>query len=80
MLDNTPQTALATLVADLERALIAQDGDAVADLFLETGYWRDLAAFTWNLKTCEGRAQIAAIWARPSQVFRFQVKAARSRQ
>ncbi|WP_054005822.1 NAD(P)/FAD-dependent oxidoreductase [Cypionkella psychrotolerans] len=61
MLDNTPQGALATLVADLDRALVAQDGDAVADLFLETGYWRDLAAFTWNLKTCEGWAQIGAM-------------------
>ncbi|WP_426033103.1 NAD(P)-binding domain-containing protein [Cypionkella sp. TWP1-2-1b2] len=61
MLDNTPQGALAALVADLNRALVAQDGAAVAGLFLETGYWRDLAAFTWNLKTCEGRAQIAAM-------------------
>ena len=61
MLDNIPQTALATLVADLDRALVAQDADAVADLFLQTGYWRDLAAFTWNLKTCEGRTQIAAM-------------------
>ena len=59
MLDTTKDGALAALVADLERALVAQDADAVADLFLETGFWRDLAAFTWNLKTCEGRAQIA---------------------
>ena len=59
MLDTTHHSALAALVADLERALVAQDADAVADLFLETGFWRDLAALTWNLKTCEGRAQIA---------------------
>ncbi|MFZ0099174.1 MAG: NAD(P)/FAD-dependent oxidoreductase, partial [Gemmobacter sp.] len=59
MLDTTPEGALAALVADLERALVAQDADAVAELFLETGFWRDLAAFTWNLKTCEGRDQIA---------------------
>ena len=59
MLDTTSEGALAALVADLERALVAQDADAVAELFLETGFWRDLAAFTWNLKTCEGRDQIA---------------------
>lgn len=60
MLDTTtPQ--LTALVADLERALVAQDADAVAGLFLETGFWRDLAAFTWNLKTCEGRADIRAM-------------------
>lgn len=59
MLDSTARGGLAALVADLERALIAQDAQAVADLFVETGFWRDLAAFTWNLKTSEGRAQIA---------------------
>ena len=59
MLDTTAHGTLAALVADLERAMVAQDGAAVAELFLETGFWRDLAAFTWNLKTCEGRAEIA---------------------
>ena len=61
MLDTSHHGALAALVADLERALVAQDAEAVADLFLETGFWRDLAAFTWNLKTCESRDQIAAM-------------------
>lgn len=59
MLDTIKEGALAALVADLERALVAQDAEAVAGLFLETGFWRDLATFTWNLKTCEGRAEIA---------------------
>ncbi len=58
MLDSTQHGALTALVADLEQALIARDPQAVADLFLETGFWRDLAALTWNLRTCEGRGQI----------------------
>ncbi|TQS72310.1 NAD(P)/FAD-dependent oxidoreductase [Rhodobacteraceae bacterium] len=61
MLDTPRNSALHALVADLERALVAQDAKAVADLFLENGFWRDLAAFTWNLKTCEGRGEIAAM-------------------
>ncbi len=61
MLDTSNEGALVALVADLERAMMAQDAQALADLFLETGFWRDLAAFTWNLKTCEGRAEIAAM-------------------
>ncbi|WP_172331488.1 NAD(P)-binding domain-containing protein [Mangrovicoccus sp. HB161399] len=61
MLDTTPRGALEALVADLERALVAQDPDAVAECFLDTGFWRDLAAFTWNLKTCEGKDQIRAM-------------------
>ncbi|MDR7125826.1 NAD(P)/FAD-dependent oxidoreductase [Pseudotabrizicola sp. 4114] len=60
MLDTT-HPHLAALVADLERALIAQDADAVAALFATDSYWRDLAAFTWNLNTCEGAAQIRAM-------------------
>lgn len=61
MLDTTPRGALAALVADLERALIAQDAAQVTELFLETGFWRDLAAFTWNIRTCEGHDQIGAM-------------------
>ncbi|MCF8571938.1 NAD(P)-binding domain-containing protein [Gordonia sp. HY002] len=44
-------------------ALAAGDPYAVAALFVDDSYWRDLVAFTWNLKTVEGRAQIAAMLA-----------------
>ena len=37
-------------------------GEAAA-LFEPGGFWRDLVAFTWNLKTCEGRAEIGAMLA-----------------
>ena len=60
MLDTT-NSQLTALVADLERALVAQDAEAVAELFVADGFWRDLAALTWNLKTCEGRDQIHAM-------------------
>lgn len=32
---------------------------AAADLFVEDCYWRDFLSFTWNIKTLEGRSQIA---------------------
>jgi putative flavoprotein involved in K+ transport len=37
-----------------------EEGDAAraAEAFLPDGYWRDLVAFTWNLKTLEGRDAI----------------------
>jgi cation diffusion facilitator CzcD-associated flavoprotein CzcO len=41
-------------------ALEAQDAKAAAALFLEDGLWRDVLAFTWNLQTQCGRAQIEA--------------------
>ncbi len=41
-------------------ALNAGDGVAAASMFdAEACFWRDLAAFTWNIKTLEGRAAIA---------------------
>ena len=36
----------------------AGDIDAASDMFAEDGYWRDLVAFTWNIKTMEGRDQV----------------------
>ncbi|MFI6098019.1 flavin-containing monooxygenase [Lentzea sp. NPDC051213] len=38
-----------------ETALKARDVDAAAALFAQDSYWRDLVAFTWNIKTVEGR-------------------------
>jgi putative flavoprotein involved in K+ transport len=37
-------------------------GDAAA-MFGEESYWRDLISFTWNIKTLEGRDEIAAMLA-----------------
>jgi putative flavoprotein involved in K+ transport len=47
----------------LEAALAHRDIDAAAKLFAEDGFWRDLVAFTWNLRTCEGRGEIQAMLA-----------------
>ena len=50
-------------LAALEDALAAGNADAAADLFAEESYWRDFLAFTWNLKTLEGREQICRMLA-----------------
>ena len=42
-------------------ALSAGDTAAAAALFTEDCFWRDLVAFTWNIKTLEGRAEISAM-------------------
>ena len=44
-------------------ALARGDINAAAGLFEPDGFWRDLVAFTWNIKTCEGRAEIKAMLA-----------------
>ncbi len=56
---STPTALLKTIVAKLDAALAAADVDAAAALFGEECYWRDLIAFTWNIKTFEGHEQIS---------------------
>ena len=58
-LDQTAAgTAMATWLSDFEQALTACDVDAAAALFADDCYWRDLVAFTWNIKTIEGRSGV----------------------
>ncbi len=54
-----PQDWLQKFGAALERG----DINAAAAMFEPAGFWRDLVAFTWNLKTCEGHAEIKAMLA-----------------
>ena len=42
-------------LADLESALTSGDVERAAGLFAPTCFWRDLVAFTWNIKTVENR-------------------------
>jgi hypothetical protein len=65
MTATLPSTEVATgVTAWLSKfgdALAAGDPAAAAGLFTEDCYWRDLIAFTWNIKTLEGRAEIAGM-------------------
>lgn len=48
-------------LASLDDALSAGDASQAANLFVDDCFWRDLIAFTWNIKTMEGRAAITAM-------------------
>ena len=58
MLDPVIEMSTQTFLTSFEAALLTEDVDAVVDHFGEECYWRDLVAFTWNIKTMEGRDQI----------------------
>ena len=60
MLDQTPDATLDTILGRLNDALERGDAAAAAALFQADSYWRDLVAFTWNLRTMEGPDQIRA--------------------
>ncbi len=58
----TPASASAQQWLDQLNNTLRHDGpQAASQLFEENGFWRDLVAFTWNIKTMEGRQQIAAM-------------------
>ncbi|MDQ0624900.1 MULTISPECIES: NAD(P)/FAD-dependent oxidoreductase [Paraburkholderia] len=59
MSENTANQAISAVLESLEAALKRGDTQAAVDLFQPDCYWRDLVAFTWNIKTLEGREQIA---------------------
>jgi putative flavoprotein involved in K+ transport len=49
-----PTQAAGAWLAAFDNALASQDVDAVMALFGDDSYWRDLVAFTWNIRTQEG--------------------------
>src|SRR5947209_4492304 len=58
MLDKAPNQKITDLLNKLDNALVSEDVERAASLFQTECYWRDLVAFTWNIKTMEGRDQV----------------------
>ncbi|MBF6412050.1 flavin-containing monooxygenase [Nocardia cyriacigeorgica] len=56
---QTPRQRVDAWLRDFEMALADRDVEAAAAMFALDGFWRDLVAFTWNIKTLEGREDIA---------------------
>ncbi|RKE37839.1 putative flavoprotein involved in K+ transport [Paraburkholderia sp. BL23I1N1] len=61
MSENNASRIISPILASLESALKRGDTAAAVALFRPECYWRDLVAFTWNIKTMEGRDQIGAM-------------------
>ncbi|RJS93014.1 NAD(P)/FAD-dependent oxidoreductase [Salinisphaera sp. Q1T1-3] len=58
MLDTAAGTKIQNVLSALNRALANRHIDDALSLFVDDCYWRDFLAFTWNLKTVEGKARI----------------------
>jgi putative flavoprotein involved in K+ transport len=62
MVEHRPPGEDARLwLAAFSSALASGDAETASSLFGEECFWRDLVAFTWNVKTLEGREAIAAM-------------------
>jgi hypothetical protein len=61
-LSNVSPSKVAIEWLDAFSAAITQsDMGAVVDLFLEDGFWKDVIALTWDLRTFEGRNDITKL-------------------
>ena len=60
-LEQDLDTSVAEWLGRFERALASGDGARAASLFVADGHWRDLVAFTWNIKTSEGIDEITSM-------------------
>ncbi|NIH88349.1 flavin-containing monooxygenase [Amycolatopsis granulosa] len=58
---RSPQARVDAWLARFEAALAARDVAAAAGMFAVDSFWRDLVAFTWNIKTVEGREGVAGL-------------------
>ncbi|MFN9773673.1 MAG: NAD(P)-binding domain-containing protein [Burkholderiales bacterium] len=56
---TTPNDTIDRWLAELDAALRRGDATGAAAMFGDECYWRDLVAFTWNIRTMEGRDAIA---------------------
>ncbi|MFC0397795.1 flavin-containing monooxygenase [Paraburkholderia rhizosphaerae] len=62
MTQPTPEhTTLASWLDAFSRAIAAGNVDDIVALFGGTCFWRDLVAFTWDIRTLEGRDAIRAM-------------------
>jgi len=60
MTSTNPNRAVHRWLVAFDEALTGGDVGGAAGLFTEACFWRDLVSFTWNIRTMEGRQEIAA--------------------
>ena len=60
-LSSGPSLTVVNWLDDFATALKRADFAGVRELFTDDCYWRDLSAFTWNIKTLEGKNEIEAM-------------------
>lgn len=57
--DINPNKVAAGLISQFNNALSAKDYQAVSNLFLENGYWRDHLCLSWDFRTLKGTDNIS---------------------
>ncbi|KAI0021591.1 hypothetical protein F4780DRAFT_270744 [Xylariomycetidae sp. FL0641] len=66
-------TVSAKIIDTFNQALERKDYKAVADLFLEDGYWRDHLGMSWDLRTAKGRSKIETMLERGHHLIKVDI-------
>src|ERR1700730_18548114 len=61
MSDTAANRHLSQWLSKFGKALEREDIKTAVAMFAKDSYWRDLIAFTWNIKTAEGHEAIKAM-------------------
>ncbi|MBI1942632.1 MAG: nuclear transport factor 2 family protein, partial [Betaproteobacteria bacterium] len=70
---NAPASPQTTRWLEAFTAALAQrDPRAVAELFVPDCYWRDLLAFTWDIRTHEGREALSGLFSVRTSDFKLK--------
>ena len=70
MPDGEAVSGVGQWLAAFESALKRDDLAAAVDLFVEDAFWRDIVAFTWDIRTLEGRPAIQELLEAASELAR----------
>jgi len=70
---TSPDEVADKIVDSINAALKREDTRAIADLFLEDGYWRDHLALSWDMHTMKGRDKIAAFLAQQCPLTKLEI-------
>ncbi|KEF51107.1 uncharacterized protein A1O9_12830 [Exophiala aquamarina CBS 119918] len=68
-----PDEVADKVVQSINASLQREDTQAIADLFLEDGYWRDHLALSWDMHTLKGRGKIASFLAQRCPLTNFEI-------
>ena len=68
-----PNEIATQIVDSINTSLEKEDTKAIANLFLEGGYWRDHLGLSWDLRTLRGRNDIAAFLAQQAPLQKIEI-------
>lgn len=71
--DISPGKVASELISQFNTALSAEDHQAVSELFIENGYWRDHLCLSWDFRTLKGTENISNFLSKNHRLTNVQI-------